>query len=128
MNNKGLTLIELLAVILIIGLLSGIGLISYNVFIDRARERVYESYENTMKAHTEIYLVDNSNSIPTIGNSVNLSITTLGIDPINNPDDSNDKCLNSYVKVTRGTNIDGNVDLTYKVCLICSSYKTDKSC
>ena len=128
MNNKGLTLIELLAVILIIGLLSGIGLISYNVFIDRAEERVYKSYENTMKAHAEMYLVDNSNSIPTIGNSVNLSITTLGIDPINNPDDSNDKCLNSYVKVTRGTNTDGNVYLTYKVCLICSSYKTDKSC
>lgn len=128
MNNKGLTLIELLAVILIIGLLSGVALLSYNVFIDRASERVYKSYEDTMKAHAEMYLIDNSNDIPMIGNSINLSITSLGIDPINNPDDSNDKCLNSYVNVTRDENKEGNINLTYKVCLKCNSYKSDSSC
>lgn len=126
MNNKGLTLIELLAVILIIGLLSGVGLLSYNVFIERASERVYNSYEDTMKAHAEMHLINNPRDIPTIGNYNDLFINILDIDPINNPDDSEDKCLNSYVKVTRGNNTEeGNINLTYKVCLICNSYKSE---
>lgn len=128
MNNKGLTLIELLAVIVIIGLLSGIGLVSYNVFIEKANDRVYKSYEDTMKAHAEMYLIDNPNIIPSINSYVNLSITNLGVPSINNPDDKDDKCLNSYVKVTRGDNVEGNVNLSYKVCLICNSYESDTSC
>lgn len=124
MNKKGFTLVELLAVIVIIGLLSGIAVVAYNTFIDNARERVYKTYEDTMKAEAEMYLIDNSSMIPAVGGQTRIEIEDLGIDPIQNPDDSNDLCLNSYVKITRGANIGINYNLTYDVCLKCNSYKS----
>lgn len=124
MNRKGYTLIELLAVIVIIGVLSSIAVIAYNSFVDNTRDRVFKTYENTMKASAEMYLIDNPAKVPAVGGQTRIEIEDLSIDPIENPDDSNDLCLNSYVKITRGADIGLNYNLTYDVCLKCNEYKS----
>ena len=124
MNRKGFTLVELLAVIVIIGLLSSIAIIAYNSFIDNARDRVYKTYENTMKAEAEMYLIDNPGMVPSVNGQRRIEIEQLEIDPIQNPDNSNDLCLNSYVLIKRGANVGINYNLTYDVCLKCNEYKS----
>ena len=143
MNEKGFTLVELLAVIVIIGLLSSIAVVAYNSFIDNARERVYKTYEDTMKAEAEMYYINNTGDLPTVGNSKKLRLSYLlannKIDKINNPDDENETCSStiekkdSFILIERGQHIrdeDGNIEnhfnLTYTVCLKCgNNYETD---
>ena len=135
-NKKGFTLVELLAVIVIIALLSSIAALSYTAFVNSTRDRVYKTYEDTMKASAEMYLIDNPNMIPSINGNAKLYLNDLlinnDIESIKNPDDSNDTCSSSntandsYVLIERGTNIEGNFNLTYKICLRCSSgYESD---
>jgi len=128
MNNKAFSLIELLIVIVLLALISSIGVISYNSIIDNSKKQVYKSYENTMKSSSEMYFIDNPNEIPLIGNTKIISLNELDIEPIVNPDNPNDFCLNSKVIVTRSDNTDNNLSLNYKVCLICNDYITDNSC
>ena len=130
-NKKGFTLVELLAVIVIIALLSSIAAISYTAFVNNTRDRVYKTYEDTMKASAEMYLIDNPSEIPTVGERKCLYLNDLlsknDIEPIKNPKDSNDDCSSdnedddSYILIERGTNVEGNFNLTYKVYLRCES-------
>ena len=67
MNKKGFTLVELLAVIVIIALLSSIAAVSYTTFVNSTRDRVYKTYEDTIKSAAEMYLIDNPGEIPGVG-------------------------------------------------------------
>ena len=128
MNNKGFTLVELLAVITIIGIISGISVVAYNSFINNSRDRVYKTYEDTMKRETEMYLINHSDKIPLIGETTTIMLNDLDIEPFINPNNKNDKCLESKVNVTRNNDVEENINLNYQVCLICNDYKTSNSC
>lgn len=138
MNRKGFTLVELLAVIVIIALLSSIAALSYTAFVNSTRDRVYKTYEDTMKSSAEMYLIDNPNMIPSINGQTRLYLNDLlinnEIDPINNPDDSSDNCsssntaVDSYILIERSENVEGNFNLTYKVCLRCNSGYENDAC
>lgn len=62
MNNKGYTLVELLAVIVILALLAGIGVASINNSIKVSREKSlelqYETIESTAKSFCQKHLLD----------------------------------------------------------------------
>mgnify|MGYP000158800018 FL=1 len=62
MNNKGYTLVELLAVIVILALLAGIGVASINNSIKASREKSlelqYETIESTAKSFCQKHLLD----------------------------------------------------------------------
>ena len=124
MNKKGFTLIELLVTITIIGLIAGIGINSYTYIIQNSKKKVYKNYETTMKGAAEEYLIDN---IPSIGSTTTIFINELVsksyLTYINNPDDSSDNCSASYVVATRSNNVN-IVDVSYQVCLICTSYQS----
>ena len=137
-NKKGFTLVELLAVIVIIALLSSIAALSYTAFVNSTKDRVYKTYEATMKSAAEMYLIDNPGEIPAGGKRKCLYLNDLlsnnDIDPIKNPDDSNDNCSSviddddSYILIERGEHIrddEGEIEnyfnLTYKVYLRCTS-------
>ena len=123
MNKKGFSLTELLAVITILAIVGGIAVVSYNAIINRTRIKSYKNYESSMKSASTMYIIDNGyqNKI-----TLNELINSNKINEFNNPHNSSDKCLDSYVLVTK--NVNDSSDLTYKVCLICPKHKTYSDC
>ena len=122
MNKKGFTLVELIACIAILAILTGVAVISYTAFIDKAHDKVFESYIDDMHEAAIMYALSNTISN---NNTKSIPLIDLGIDSINNPDDQDDKCLNSYVEAKREDK-DGVISFTYKVCLICNEYNKCK--
>ena len=121
MNRNGFTLVELLATIVIIGLLAGIATVSYTSLIKQSADEVYKNYENTMHAEAVYKLTMHPNDVTFQDGVATLSLEDLQIEPFNNPDDPGDKCLSSYVKVTK-SRVGNVLSMNYKVCLICPSY------
>ena len=134
MNNKGFTLVELLAVIVVIGILSALAVVSYNSLIGSGKKGLYKNYENTLKGGAQNYFIDNTGDIPAIGETIVLSYQTLldkkYIEEFKDPNGGN--CITSYVEVLRGNDIGSNYNLTYKACLICkdgsNSYYVSNNC
>jgi prepilin-type N-terminal cleavage/methylation domain-containing protein len=58
MNRKGFTLVELLTAIVIIALLSGLGVISYQSFFKSAEERYYDVMESNIVLAGNDYFED----------------------------------------------------------------------
>ena len=124
MNKKAFTLVELLATIVIIALLAGIATVSYTALIKQSGDEVFKAYESTMHAEAVYKLTMHYNDVSFTNNKATLSLDDLEVDPINNPSNPRDKCLNSYVEVTKS--YVGNVlSMHYKVCLICDNYNSD---
>lgn len=134
MNKKGFTLVELLAAVAIVSILTGIAIIAYNSIIDSAKMTAFKTYEKTMHSQAMQLMIDSltdpekASYFPSNGQTKRLSLTDLGMDKFNNPKNKNDLCPDSYVKVKR--TVVGNVDsFTYTVCLICrqSDYNASAS-
>ncbi len=123
MNKHGFTLVELLAAFVIIAAISGIAVVSYSGIVRSANQRVYSSYEDTIHAEM-VYHLSNEPWLPQNNTTERVELTSLDMDPIKNPDDPNDLCLNSYIDVTRN-DVNGVISFTYKVCLICNKYNSD---
>lgn len=118
MNKKAFTLVELLATILIIALLSGIAAIAYSSVVENSRLSSFHTYEKTMHTETMALLIDRVELIPSVNQTKRFTLSDIRIEPFMNPKNKDDLCLDSYVDVTR--TVVGNVDsFTYKVCLIC---------
>lgn len=120
MNNRGFSLMELLAVIVILGIVMSIAVVSYNAVVSNTETKVYKNYENSMKSGVMMYIIDNG--VPASG-MITLEELLLDkrVDYFKNPK-SNDQCLTSYVEITKNNN--DNTNLSYKVCLICPEYKS----
>ena len=61
MNKKAFTLIELLATIVILGILSAIVVINVNNYIQTSRETSYNTLVKTIELSTELYVAEHSN-------------------------------------------------------------------
>ena len=85
MNRKGFTLVELLATILILGFIAGIGAFAYTKIIGNSETRVYEAYEKTMQAEAMQYIINHPEFAPKNGTLFYYYIADIGINPINNP-------------------------------------------
>ena len=136
MNKKGFTIVELLAVIAIIGILSTVAVFSYNGIIEKSRKDALKDNEKSLRAAAEDLLVHCASSltspdycvdIPEAGNSVTIQLSKLiegkFINQIVDPSSPNNYCDedDSYVKVT---NKSGTTQLEYKTCLKCGHYKS----
>lgn len=134
MNKKGFTLVELLAVIIILGVISTVAVFSYNGIIQKSRNDAYKDDEKSLKtaaesliAHCEAtfsnkdYCVD----IPLYNEEVTITLDNLVeskfINKIVDPANSGSYCT-GYVKVK---NVSSDpLKLEYKTCLQCKDYKS----
>ena len=125
MNKNGFSLVELLATVVIIALLSGIATISYSSFIESSRIKTFQSYQDTMHDEAVAYFLDHPTEVPSGTSTKRITLAMLNTSPINNPKNKDDKCLNSYVDVTRKTNTE-IIALKYNVCLKCNDFDNCK--
>ena len=77
-NNKGFSLIEILATIVIIGIVSTIGIVSVNSMINKSRQHFYESQKQQMVLAAQSYVQDNRNILPrNVGGMQKIKLSVL---------------------------------------------------
>ena len=125
-KEKGFSLVELLAVVVILGLLSTIAIIGVNAIIKNAEKNYYETQKNTLTMAAQSYAQDNRNSLPkTIGSSTEITLKTLQdkkyVDEIKNRQGATCDATKSYVKIFKYSK-DG---YNYTSYLVCPGYENE---
>lgn len=119
-NEKGFSLVELLAVVVILGLLSAVAIIGVNSIIKNTEKKYYDTQRNTLKMAAQSYTQDNRSSLPkTIGSSTEITLKTLQekkyVDEIKNRQGATCDATKSYVRVFKYSK-DGYNYTSYLVC------------
>lgn len=128
-NNKGITLMELLAVVVILGILTTVATGAISKLIDKSNENYYKNQKDNIALAAQSYLSDNRGLLPLKKGDDNaitiylVSLTSNGY--IKTVKDKNGKnCTDTIVKVTRK----GKNNYEYKVCLECPNYDDYDDC
>lgn len=126
-NRKGFTLLELLAVIIILGILMGLAYMGVSGYIRSSNDALYEDYEKNISTGATNYLIDHTGSLPLEGQTIRIDASKLicegYIKSLEDPKVDGATCnLESYAIVTRGNDVGSNMDLEYKACLKCGNY------
>ena len=121
MNKKGFTLVEMLATVTLLGVLVSLAVVSYTRYVKSTRQAVYNDYEETLKAASTNYFLNNTGMLPKKGSETKVLATTLlnqnYLEDLKDPGNKNLTCnSNSYVIVTRKDDVGFNMDLEYQVC------------
>ena len=121
-KNKGFSLVELLAVIVILGILAAVGLGVTSYLVDRAKKDKMDSQKNTVTMSAQTYMQNNKNLVPKIiGESKIIKVSDLRRSNYLTEDIKNNKgesCMEkSYVKVYKLS----NSEYTYTTYLYCGS-------
>ena len=129
-NRYGYTMLELLAVIIILGILMTLAYMGVSKYLRQTEDAVYEDFEKNIEVGAENYLLEHTGQIPLEGDSLVIDASKLVcegyIESLTDPKDSSKTCnTNSYAIITRKSNVSFNMDIEYKVCLKCSNYESD---
>lgn len=146
MKKKGFTLVEMLAVIVIMGIIIAVAGTSIFKQVGKSKDKVFKAHADAMKLSatnmSSNALVDNDFNckeggtvcpLPKAGESNLVSLEDLQrggfIDKLPNPYKAGDYCSPSESKVliSNKSKNPGEYDLDYKVCLTCGN-KTIKEC
>ena len=124
-KDKGFTLVELLATIIILGLLTTIAYVSVTKILDRGNDSYYDSQENMLVLAGREYFADHRSELPKeIGGTSTVTLETLieekYIDPIKDKNENVCDELNSTVTAQKIT----DRDFQYYGILECGNYKT----
>ena len=129
MNKKGFTMLELLAVIIILGIVIGLAYTSISKYLNQARNATYSDFEQNIKDGVTNYLIDHTGSIPSEGKSLVVDVKKLVcegyVESLQDPNESSKTCnLESYAIVKRNNDTGYNMDIDYEACLVCKGYKS----
>lgn len=128
LNNKAFSLVELLAVIAILGFLSTMAVIGISRLLERARVNHYSTQEKSLVMASQAYLANEKNLSPKdIGSSRIIELKELQDSKVIGDvlDYNKEKCIpeESYVKVTKYS----KSKYSYQVYLNCPNYSTNTS-
>ena len=131
LNNKGFSLVEIIAVIIIIGVIATIAAPSVSKYIGGSQLTTFVAYETSMEDAAKNAVLDcigNNSSkcdLPDKGETNDIDLNYLikegFIDEITPPKGGKCNLNRSYVRVENR----GNLNYKFKVCLYCDSYTTD---
>ncbi len=127
-NKKGFTLLEVLAVIIILGILMTLAYVGVSQYIRHTNDALYVDYEKNISTGATNYLIDHTGSIPNVGDTYRIDASKLicegYIKSLEDPKVDGATCnLESYAIVTRkNDSTSGNMDIEYKACLKCGNY------
>ena len=130
MKNKGFTLVELLAVILLLAVLLAIAVPSLQKVLSNTKNKTYEAFEDTMESAATNYLMNHLEFLPGVSGSLAISAKSLiregYLETMEDPEVESAICDNeSYIIIKQVSAGNGfNLDLDYQPCLICSRYKS----
>ena len=122
-NKKGFTLIEILAAVTILGVLSIVAVVSVNKIIQKAKQNHYITAEDNLEMAGQSYVQQNRNALPkAIGQKKQIPLKTLVeknyIEPIKDYSDNECNLENSYVQVFKYS----KEDYSYVAYLDCPVY------
>lgn len=129
LNKKGFTMLELLAVIIILGIVMTLAYMGVSKYLDQARDATYEDFENNITSGVTNYLIDHTGYIPAEGESLVVDVEKLVcegyVENLQDPSETSKTCnLKSYAIVKRNSDTGYNMDIDYKACLVCDGYKS----
>lgn len=127
-NKKGFTLVEILAAIVILGILTGVAIVSVSYILSKSKAGFYKNLENQLILAAKSYYADHRTLLPqNIGQKRQVNLETL----IKNNylkrgdvvDYGKSECDtdSSYIKVIKSS----NKDYIYTIFLQCPSYSVD---
>ena len=110
LNNKGFTLIEVLAVVVILSVLAAIMVPSVNYIINQNKENNYENLKNSIISAAKIYLSDNRYEI-SINKLCSNATEKITITSINGKNLTNSKLPIKWLVDSKSlsTNSDGDI-------------------
>ena len=117
-NRKGFSLVELLAVISIIGILSGVAMSAYSKYTSKATNKSYDLLAKSAIVSAESYLSANSYKSEI---SFNELYTKSYLSNINDPGDTNKKCTGVVSVTTNAASDNGLEKYDYSVTVCCPS-------
>ncbi|MEG0995103.1 MAG: type II secretion system protein [Bacilli bacterium] len=127
-NKKGFTLIELMAVITILGILLLIAVPSVSKYLTQSQESAYHDLEKTIENASKNYLIDNQDLIPLPNETKKVELANLinGNYLYEIKDPQNDgKFCSGYASIKRIDNGSSmNFNLKYEACLKCRKYQS----
>ena len=131
MNKKGFTLVELLAVIVIVGVLLYTAIINIGRLITKNQKNAYDNHEKRMVSAARNYLTTHTEiEIPESGYTLTVNdLQSAGLlDEIVDPKSKKlcDKD-SSKVIIKKGSTSEYNTEYTFEVCLYCPGI-TDPKC
>lgn len=124
-NSKGFSLVEILAAIVILGLLSSIAIVSVNYILNKAETEYYKSQKEQIINAAKSYTQDNRNSLPKrVGMRTEITLSTLQskkyigkvVDRHKNECDATETKVQIYKY--------DKTHYSYSVTLVCPSYKS----
>ena len=131
MNNKGLTMIELIGVIIIIGVIATIALPNVTSYLEKGKLTTFLTYEKSMEDAATNGVLDciGNNSLrcdpPAKGEIKMVKLQDLidggFIDSMTTPSGGTCDTNKSFVRIENR----GNLNYKFKVCLYCDGYTTD---
>ena len=129
LNKKGFTMLELLAVIIILGIVMTLAYMGVSKYLEQARSTTYSDFEKNITSGVTNYLIDHTGSIPDEGESLVVDVEKLVcegyIENLQDPRESARTCnLESYAIDKRNANTGYNMDIDYEACLVCAGYKS----